>query len=79
MKTFTGSVLKRSSQNTILVEVTRQWVHPKYKKTVKRTKKYLVDDAQQDAVIGQEITIVEVRPLSKRKRFKVQKSLTKAK
>jgi small subunit ribosomal protein S17 len=79
MKTFTGSVLKRSSLNTILVEVTRQWVHPKYKKTVKRTKKYLVDDAKQDAVIGQEVTIVEVRPLSKRKRFKVQKSLPKAK
>ena len=49
MKTFTGNVTSTKMEKTIVVEVTRMWMHPKYKKTVKRTRKYLVHDAENKA------------------------------
>lgn len=69
MKVYSGTMIKKSGDKTIAVEVTRQWVHPKYKKTVKRTKKYLVHDAANQKQIGDQITFAETKPYSKRKRF----------
>lgn len=75
MKTYQGKAIKRSGDKTIAVEVTRQWVHPKYQKTVKRTKKYLVHDPLNTVPIGSNLTFIESKPISKRKRFTLVKVL----
>ena len=69
MKQFSGTVVSTKMDKTIVVEVTRKWTHPKYKKTVKRTKKYLVHDANNSAKVGDVVAFSETKPLSKRKRF----------
>jgi small subunit ribosomal protein S17 len=56
-------------QDTITVAVERYVQHPKYKKFMRRTKKYLVDDKGNTATVGETVTIRETRPLSRRKRF----------
>ena len=71
MKTFTGIVTSTKMDKTIVVEVTRMWMHPKYKKTVKRTKKYLVHDEVQSASLKDTVKFTESTPISKRKRFKL--------
>lgn len=69
MKSFTGTATSIQMDKTVVVEVTRQWLHPKYKKTVKRTKKYLVHDEKNQAKVGDVVTFKETKPVSKRKRF----------
>jgi small subunit ribosomal protein S17 len=69
MKTYQGIVIKQSGLKTIAVEVTRKWVHPKYQKTVKRTKKYLVHDPDGSTPVGSAVRFIESKPISKRKRF----------
>lgn len=71
MRLFTGKATSTKMDKTVVVEVTRQWMHPKYKKTVKRTKKYLVHDVKSQANIGDIVTFTESKPISKRKRFKL--------
>jgi small subunit ribosomal protein S17 len=68
MKLYQG-VVKRTSEKTISVEVSRQWVHPKYKKTMKSSKKYLVHDEKNQAHLGDQVSFSESKPYSKRKRF----------
>jgi small subunit ribosomal protein S17 len=68
MKLFTGQVVGHTAK-TASVEVSRQWIHPVYQKTVTRTKKYLVHDPKDQAKIGQTVTFQPSRPLSKRKSF----------
>ena len=64
-----GRVVKSSMQDTCTVVVDRYVKHPKYKKYQKRSKKYLVHDAGNTATVGQLVSIKEVAPISKRKRF----------
>ncbi|RJR14281.1 30S ribosomal protein S17 [Candidatus Parcubacteria bacterium] len=68
-KTFTGVVVKSAMKDTVTVSVERYVKHPKYKKYIRRAKKYLVHNPGNTAVVGQKVTIQEVRPISKRKRF----------
>ncbi len=56
-------------KDTITVAVERYVMHPKYKKFMRRTKKFLVHDAGNTAKEGTIVDIQETRPLSKRKRF----------
>lgn len=67
MITKQGTVTKISGTKTIKVEVRSQLVHPKYKKQYLRTKNYLVHDADEKAKVGNEVTIQQARPTSKRK------------
>lgn len=69
MKTFQGTVTSNKMDKTVVVEVSSLWMHPKYKKQVKRTKKYLVHDEKNQAVIGDSVIFGETTPISKRKRF----------
>ena len=69
MKEFTGKVTSTSMQKTIVVTVVRQWTHPKYKKTIKRTNKYLVHDEKEQAKMNDNVIFTESKPISKRKRF----------
>lgn len=64
-----GRVVSTKMQDTITVAVERYVKHPKYKKFIRRTKKYLVHDAGNTAKEGEVVDIGEVRPISKRKRF----------
>ncbi len=64
-----GRVVGSKMQDTVTVIVDRYVKHPKYKKYQKRSKKYLVHDAGNTAEVGQLVSIKEVAPISKRKRF----------
>jgi small subunit ribosomal protein S17 len=66
-----GKVVASKMTDTITVAVERYVKHPKYKKFLRRTKKYLVHDAGNTAKVGQVVDITETRPISKRKSFKL--------
>lgn len=68
-KTFEGVVVKTAMKDTATVMVERYVKHPKYKKYMRRSKKFLVHDPGNTATVGQKVTIRETRPISKRKRF----------
>ncbi len=72
-KTQTGVVVSDKMDKTIVVSVDRFVKHPKYGKYIKRSKKYKVHDEGNDFKIGDEVTFVESRPLSKDKHFIVVK------
>ena len=66
-----GTVVASKMQDTCTVAVERYTKHPKYKKYLRRTKKYLVHDAGNTAIVGSTVEIKETRPRSKRKRFEL--------
>ena len=66
-----GVVLKSSMTKTIVVKVTRLAQHPRYKKYIKVRKKYYVHDEQNKAKVGDKVSIVESRPMSKLKRWRL--------
>lgn len=72
-KILTGTVVASKMQDTCTVAVERYVKHPKYKKFMLRTKKYLVHDKGNTAQVGQKVEIKETRPISKRKRFELVK------
>jgi small subunit ribosomal protein S17 len=72
-QTFEGVVVKTAMKDTATVAVSRYVKHPKYKKYQVRTKKFLVDDPGNTVEVGQKVTIVATRPISKRKSFKIAK------
>jgi small subunit ribosomal protein S17 len=66
-----GTVVSTKMKDTITVAVERYVKHPKYKKYLRRTKKFLVHDAGNTAKEGQLVDIRETRPISKRKHFEL--------
>jgi len=58
-------------QDTVTVAVERYIKHPKYKKFMRRTKKFLVHNVGATAAVGETVTIREVKPISKRKHFEI--------
>lgn len=70
-KERTGVVVSDCQEKTIVVEVTRRVPHKLYKKVIKRKKRYAVHDENNTAKIGDDVRIVETRPLSKRKRWRL--------
>ena len=70
-QTLKGVVVKTAMKDTATVAVSRYVKHPKYKKYQVRTKKYQVHDEGNTAKVGDEVTIVSCRPMSKLKRFKL--------
>jgi small subunit ribosomal protein S17 len=81
MKTLKGKVTSTKMNSTAVVTVERRWQHPLYKKTIKRSKKYLAHDELQ-VEVGDHVLMQESPPLSKRKRWKIierfKKTRTKA-
>jgi small subunit ribosomal protein S17 len=67
-----GVVVKKSGDKTASVLVTRKVLHPKYHKTVKRFKKYLIHDEKNELNEGDEVIAIECRPLSKTKSFRLK-------
>ena len=72
-KTFTGTVVKSAMKDTATVQVERYVKHPKYKKYMKLSKKFLAHDEGNTVEVGTKVTIKEVKPMSKRKRFVIVK------
>lgn len=68
-----GTVVSTKMQDTITVAVERYVKHPKYKKYLRRTKKFLVHDEGNTAKEGEKVEIKETRPISKRKHFELVK------
>jgi small subunit ribosomal protein S17 len=70
-KVLKGVVVSAKMQKTIVVAVSRYVKHPKYKKYLTRTKRYLVYDEQGTHKEGETVEIRETRPMSKNKSFEV--------
>jgi small subunit ribosomal protein S17 len=67
-----GVVIKKSGDKTISVLVERKVLHPRYHKTIKRFKKYLVHDEKNEVNDGDTVIAIECRPLSKTKSFRLK-------
>ncbi|MDD3324570.1 MAG: 30S ribosomal protein S17 [Sulfurospirillaceae bacterium] len=67
-----GVVVQKAGEKTATVLVERRVMHPRYRKLVKRFKKYLVHDEKNEVKTGDIVTAVECRPLSKRKSFRLK-------
>jgi len=76
MKKLVGNVISDRPMLSAVVVVERSWSHPLYKKTVKRSKKYLVDNAA-GAKVGDKVELIEGKPMSKRKRFTISNIMNK--
>lgn len=70
-KTLIGTVVSTKMKDTVTVAVNRYVKHPKYKKYVVKTKKFLAHDPGNTKAVGERVTIEACRPISKRKSFKV--------
>jgi len=74
-----GIVVSNKADKTITVVVQRQGVHPKYGKIVRYRKKYHAHDESNSCDIGDSVKIIETRPLSKSKRWRLEQIVEKAK
>lgn len=70
-KTRTGVVVSDAMNKTVTVNIERRFAHPLYGKGMKRTKKYHAHDENNEYQVGDTVRIVETRPLSKTKRWRV--------
>ena len=66
-----GKVVSDKSNKTIVVEVSRRLVHPRYKKVMTVYKKYHAHDEQNKSKVGDSVSIMESKPISKLKRWTV--------
>jgi len=74
-----GVVVSDKNDKTIVVRVQRQYIHPLYKKTVRRHKKFMAHDEMNEAREGDVVEICEARPLSARKRWSLHKIVERSK
>ena len=78
-KTRTGIVVSNKMDKTIVVAIVDSVRHPLYKKIIKRTVKFKAHDENNECNIGDKVMIMETRPLSKDKRWRLVEIITKAK
>ncbi len=77
-KIITGTVVSNKMDKTVVVSVERKFIHRTFKKVVKRTKKFRCHDEKNECSVGDFISMREVRPLSKTKRWNLEKVLKAA-
>lgn len=77
-KRYIGVVLSDKMDKTVVVGVTRIFQHPKYKKYIRRVKKFKAHDEENRCRVGDIVEIMETRPLSKEKRFVVVRKIKEA-
>ena len=73
-----GTVVSSSMDKTVVVAIIERVRHPKYAKFVNRTKKLYAHDEANDANVGDRVRVMETRPLSKQKRWRVIEVLERA-
>ena len=78
-KEFVGVVVSDKMAKTIVVEVNRLDKHAKFIKRVKRAERYKAHDENNDAHVGDRVRIIETRPLSKDKRWRLAEVVARAK
>lgn len=78
-KTRTGTVVSDKMDKTVVVAIADSVKHPLYKKIIKRTVKFKAHDENNECGIGDKVEIMETRPLSKDKRWRVVTIVEKAK
>ena len=78
-KVRVGVVVSDKMDKTVLVRIDRRVRHPLYKKTVARANKLAAHDENNDAHVGDKVRVVETRPLSKSKRWRVVEIVERAK
>ena len=76
-KTRVGRVVSNKMDKTVVVAVETPKRHPLYKKTIKRVVKYKAHDKNNECGLGDMVRIVETRPLSRQKRWRVAEIITK--
>ena len=77
-KTLTGVVWSDKMDKTVIVMVNRLVLHPVYKKYIRKRKKVKAHDEKNECRIGDKVLLIETRPLSKEKRWRVKKILARA-
>jgi small subunit ribosomal protein S17 len=78
-KTRIGKVVSNKMEKSIVVAIVRRMPHPLYKKYFTRTTKLMAHDEKREAGIGDTVKIMETRPLSKQKRWRLVEIVDKAK
>lgn len=73
-----GMVVSDVADKTVTVSVETLVQHPLYKKRIRRSKKFLVHDERNEAHVGDTVRIIETRPLSKRKRWRLARVVSRA-
>ncbi len=73
-----GMVVSDAMEATVIVSVVERVRHPRYRKTVQRTKRLYVHDADNSASVGDRVRVVETRPMSKLKRWRLAEILERA-
>jgi len=72
-----GKVLRRFGDKSVIVEVERHVLEPKFKKYIRRRKKFHVHDEKNEANVGDIVEIMESRPISRTKRWRISSILEK--
>jgi len=72
-KHVTGTVLSNKMNKTVVVQIERKVLHPKYKKYIKRRTKLYAHDEKSEAKTGDRVILIESKPISKLKRWQVFK------
>jgi len=70
-KILKGKVTSAKNNKTVVVQVTRKFVHPFYSKVISRSKKYHAHDEQNKFKEGDDVKIIECKPISKKKTWEV--------
>ncbi len=78
-KTIIGVVVSNKMDKTITIAIERKIPHPIYKKYFKKTTKLMAHDEKQECNIGDKVKVMETRPLSKNKRWRLVEIVEKAK
>ena len=78
-KTLTGTVIKDKMTKTRVVEVSRTYRHAVYSKVMKQYKSFYMHDEKNESHVGDKVTMMETRPLSKTKRWRLLEIVKKSK
>ena len=78
-KVKVGTVISDKMDKTVVVAIQDNVKHPKYGKVIKRTVKFKAHDENNECAVGDKVSIMETRPLSKEKRWRVVEIIEKAK
>jgi small subunit ribosomal protein S17 len=74
-KTRVGRVVSDKMQKTRVVAVERRFRHPQYERVIKRTTRFKAHDERNESHVGDQVVIIETRPLSKDKRWRIKEIL----
>ena len=77
-RTLQGVVVSDKQAKTVVVRVDRRFTHPIYKKTIRRSKNYHAHDENNDAKVGDTVRIMETRPISRDKRWRLLEVVERA-